>query len=111
MFRTLNVEVLGIVENMSHFVCPSCDETHHIFGEGGGEREAEKLGVSFLGKIPLDGEVRAGGDEGKPIVTLNEKSAVTGAFVALAEQIAQIKSVEAAENDPKKKGLFTFLRS
>jgi ATP-binding protein involved in chromosome partitioning len=67
MFRKVNIPVLGIVENMSTFVCPSCGTRSDIFGHGGARAEAEKLGVPFLGEVPLHMDVRATSDSGKPI--------------------------------------------
>ena len=66
--KKLDIPVLGIVENMSGFVCPHCNEEIDVFGKGGGEREAEALGVPFLGAIPLDPEMRKAADEGRPII-------------------------------------------
>ncbi len=68
MFRKVDVPVLGIVENMSYFSCPKCGERSEIFGHGGARVEAEKLGVPFLGEVPLDMEVRLRSDQGQPIV-------------------------------------------
>ena len=68
MFRRVDVPVLGIVENMSTFVCPKCGERTDIFGHGGARREAERMGVPFLGDVPLDMEIRVRSDEGRPIV-------------------------------------------
>jgi ATP-binding protein involved in chromosome partitioning len=68
MFRRVDVPVLGIVENMSTFICPKCGERTDIFGHGGAQREAEKLGLPFLGGVPLDMEIRIRSDEGRPIV-------------------------------------------
>jgi ATP-binding protein involved in chromosome partitioning len=68
MFRKVDVPVLGIIENMSFFVCPKCGERSDIFGHGGAKREAESLGLPFLGGIPLDMEIRLKSDEGRPIV-------------------------------------------
>ena len=68
MFRRTEVPILGVVENMSRFVCPACGHEESIFGEGGGRREAERLGVPFLGEIPLEPRIRQGGDAGTPIV-------------------------------------------
>ena len=67
MFRKVGVPVLGIVENMSYFVCPKCGERADVFGHGGARDEAERLGVPFLGAIPLDMEIRARSDSGEPI--------------------------------------------
>src|SRR5829696_5828309 len=68
MFGRVNVPVLGIVENMSYFLCPQCGGRSDIFGHGGARHEAEKLGVPFLGEVPLDIQIRLTSDEGKPIV-------------------------------------------
>jgi ATP-binding protein involved in chromosome partitioning len=68
MFRKVDVPVLGIIENMSTFICPKCGERSDIFGHGGAEREAEKLGIPFLGAVPLDMDIRLRSDEGRPIV-------------------------------------------
>ena len=71
MFRKVNIPVLGIIENMSYFICPSCNEQTNIFGNGGAQKEAERLGVDFLGAIPLDTEIRLTSDQGKPITEIN----------------------------------------
>src|SRR5437660_2332665 len=68
MFKRVNVPVLGIIENMSYFVCPKCGERHDIFGHGGAHKEAEKLGVPFLGEVPLRMAIRATSDAGRPAV-------------------------------------------
>lgn len=65
MFRKVNIEVSGMVENMSHFICPDCGSRHEIFGSGGAKRRAEQLGVPFLGEIPLNVQIRVCGDEGR----------------------------------------------
>lgn len=67
LFERVQTPILGIVENMSHFVCPSDGKTYHIFGEGGGEREAARLNLPLLGKIPIDIQTRTCGDEGHPV--------------------------------------------
>jgi ATP-binding protein involved in chromosome partitioning len=67
MFRKVNVPVLGIVENMSYFVCDGCGKRHEIFGHGGAREEAERLGVTFLGEVPLDRDVRLRSDRGEPV--------------------------------------------
>jgi len=66
MFAKVDVPVLGIIENMSTHICSNCGHEEHIFGHGGARKEAENLGVPFLGEIPLDIAVREGGDAGKP---------------------------------------------
>ena len=68
MFRKVNVPVLGIVENMSYFVCTKCGERHEIFGHGGARDEARRLGVPFLGAVPLDTNLRLRSDAGEPVV-------------------------------------------
>jgi ATP-binding protein involved in chromosome partitioning len=87
MFQKVNVPLLGIVENMSHFVCGHCGERTDIFSSGGGERAAEKLSVPFLGRIPIDPAIRAGGDTGQPIVMADPKSPQAAAFRAIAQKI------------------------
>ena len=69
MFRSL-----GIIENMSHFICNHCGERTEIFDYGGGERAAETVGVPFLGRIPIDPAIRTGGDTGTPIVVSDPAS-------------------------------------
>jgi ATP-binding protein involved in chromosome partitioning len=68
MFRRVNVPVLGVVENMSYFLCPQCGTRSDIFGHGGARREAERLGVPFLGEVPLHTEIRERSDAGLPVV-------------------------------------------
>ncbi|MFT7695330.1 MAG: ATP-binding protein involved in chromosome partitioning [Candidatus Latescibacterota bacterium] len=68
MFEKVEVDVLGVVENMSFYICSQCDKQHEIFGRGGGQAAAERLGLPFLGGVPLIGAIRSGGDEGKPAV-------------------------------------------
>ena len=89
MFQKVNVPVLGIVENMSYFLCPKCGHREEIFKHGGGERTAKKLNVPFLGAIPLDPAVAIGGDAGVPIVAAEPDSSVTHAFLRIAETIQQ----------------------
>ena len=69
MFNKVNVPVIGIIENMSYFVCSHCGQRENIFDNGGGKRTADELNVPFLGEIPIDTEIRVGGDQGTPIVT------------------------------------------
>ena len=89
MFQKVNVPVLGIVENMSYFLCRKCGHREEIFKHGGGERTAKKLNVPFLGAIPLDPAVAIGGDAGVPIVAAEPESAVTHAFLRIAETIRE----------------------
>ena len=87
MFRKVDVPVLGIVENMSYFSCPNCGHVAHIFSHGGARKEAEKLGMEFLGEMPLDIEIRETSDGGRPIVVSNPDSPHAKAYVAIAERV------------------------
>jgi ATP-binding protein involved in chromosome partitioning len=89
MFRKVEVPVLGIVENMSTFVCPNCGHETHVFRSGGGERTAKELGVPFLGSIPLDAEIAEGGDRGVPIVVQHPDGPHAAAFRRVAEAVTQ----------------------
>jgi len=95
MFRQLNIPVLGVVENMSYFVCGHCDERTEIFGHGGGARMAADLGVPFLGEVPIDTRVREGGDEGRPIVALAPDAPAARAFQEVAGKVAAQISIQA----------------
>ena len=88
MFEKVNVPVIGIVENMSTFVCPHCGETTDIFKHGGGERTAELLGCPFLGSVPLDAAIVQGGDSGEPIVVSQAEGPHAESFGRLAEAVA-----------------------
>lgn len=87
MFRKTGIPVLGLVENMSTHICPKCGHEEHIFGHGGAEREAERIGVPFLGAIPLDLSIREAGDAGTPITVAEPDSPQAGAFRAIAEAL------------------------
>ena len=87
MFKTTAVPVLGIVENMSTFVCPHCGKESHIFGHGGARETAAQLGVDFLGEIPLVMSIRETSDAGTPIVAKEPASPEARAFIALAERV------------------------
>ena len=89
MFRRVNTPVLGIIENMSYFICPSCGETSDIFGTGGARAEAERLGLPFLGGIPLDMEIRATSDAGTPIVAENPSSPHSQTYIKIAEMLTE----------------------
>ena len=96
MFRQLDVNIFGVIENMSYLKLP--DGTHmDIFGSGGGERLAREAGVPFIGAIPMDPSVRAGGDEGIPVVVSHPDSAVARALSAIAEDLAAKVSVAAVQ--------------
>ncbi|HEY2891824.1 MAG TPA: Mrp/NBP35 family ATP-binding protein [Dongiaceae bacterium] len=87
MFRKVDVPVLGIIENMSYFLCPHCGERSDIFSHGGARREAEKLGTEFLGEIPLDMAIRETSDGGNPIVVSQPDSAHAATFRAIAGRL------------------------
>jgi ATP-binding protein involved in chromosome partitioning len=88
MYQKLNVPTLGLIENMSHFVCPNCRHEADIFGKGGGESLAAEVGVPFLGRIPLYEPIRRGGDTGVPIIVGEPTSPAADAFRAAAERLA-----------------------
>ncbi|MEZ4522504.1 MAG: Mrp/NBP35 family ATP-binding protein [Thermomicrobiales bacterium] len=88
MFEEVKAPILGIVENMSYFVCPNCGETYDIFGTGGGERTAREFGVELLGQIPIDPSIREAGDIGHPVVAAHPDSAPAEAFRQTALNVA-----------------------
>jgi ATP-binding protein involved in chromosome partitioning len=89
MFQKTNVPVLGIVENMSYFLCPSDGRRYEIFGSGGGEREAARLRVPLLGKVPIEIAVRESGDVGRPLAASDPHGVVGRVFKQMANQILQ----------------------
>jgi ATP-binding protein involved in chromosome partitioning len=99
MLKRMSVPVIGVVENMTAFICPHCGEATEIFGRGGGERFAEQHGIEFLGGIPLDVTVRQGGDVGVPAVAQREPGPAAQALTALASTVAARMSVRAAVRD------------
>ena len=101
MFAEVKTPILGIVENMSGFICPDCGSTHPIFGEGGGQRTADENNVELLGQIPIEPGIRAGGDEGMPIVAAAPESATGIAFGHLAERVATQLAVQAVAKPRK----------
>ncbi len=102
MFRKVDVPVLGIVENMSYFECPGCGERSDIFGHGGARKEAEKLGVPFLGEVPLHMDIRETSDSGQPIVISDPKSSHAAAYRGIAENAwAGIEQDEDTRSAPK----------
>jgi ATP-binding protein involved in chromosome partitioning len=100
MFARMSVPVIGLVENMSAFVCPHCGEATEIFGRGGGERFARENDIEFLGGVPLDITVRQGGDAGIPAVAQREPGPAALALTALAKTVAARVSVRAARQQP-----------
>ena len=93
MFRQVRVEILGIVENMSYFVCPSCGTRSDIFSHGGGAETARRYEVPFLGEVPLDIIVREGGDTGRPVTIAQPDTTVARAFATIAANVAARVSV------------------
>jgi ATP-binding protein involved in chromosome partitioning len=102
MFQKVNVPVVGIIENMSTFVCPHCGEATDIFKRGGGERTSEALGCPFLGRIPLDPAIVEGGDSGRPIVV----SLPEGPHAESFRSVAQAVVVEASKRQAHKLSIF-----
>jgi ATP-binding protein involved in chromosome partitioning len=100
MFQRVNVPVLGVVENMSHFECPHCHQRTAIFGETGGERLAAEHAVPLLAKIPLEPETRVAGDQGTPITIRQPDSPQGRAFRALGRAVAE-RLAEGARPLPK----------
>src|SRR5215212_6244083 len=95
MFKKVDVPVLGIIENMSYFLCPHCGERSDIFSHGGARREAERLGTDFLGEIPIDLAIRETSDEGRPIVVSQPDSPYSRTFRDIAARVWQKVSGEA----------------
>ena len=102
MFRQVDVPVLGIIENMSYFACPHCGERTDVFSHGGARKEADEVGMEFLGEIPLDIEIRETSDSGNPIVVSNPESEHAQVYTAIAKRVwekteaALVASTEAA---------------
>lgn len=95
MFETVNVPVLGVIENMSYFIAPDTGNRYDIFGKGGGEKLADEYGLNFLAQVPLGMEVREGGDNGIPVVVAFPDSPQSAAFRKAAEEVARQVSIEA----------------
>jgi ATP-binding protein involved in chromosome partitioning len=97
MFHQVNVEVLGLVENMSHFTCPHCHQEIDIFSKGGTERTAKQYGLPFLGSVELDPEIRQGGDTGLPVALAGPDSPKAAQFYAIARQVAKNAQAQSAK--------------
>lgn len=111
MFRKVDVPILGMVENMSEFTCPHCGGRSSIFGHGGGKAEALRLSVPFLGELPLDPAIRAGGDTGTPVVAADPTSVPSLAFLDMASSVlAALGEHERAEQPSATGGLLGWLR-
>ena len=100
MFRNVKVPILGILENMSTFVCPHCGETTEIFGRGGGQRFAQRNELEYFGGVPIDVKVRQGGDAGVPAVAQREPGPAAQVLRSLARTVAARMSVRAAQQAP-----------
>jgi ATP-binding protein involved in chromosome partitioning len=100
MFKKVDVPVLGIVENMSYFLCPHCGERSEIFGHGGARREAAKLGIEFLGEVPLDLAIRETSDEGRPITATDPGSPYAEIFRHMAARVWEKVTGDAALRPP-----------
>lgn len=95
MFRQVKVDLVGLVENMSYFVCPHCHHEIDIFSKGGGERTAQQFGIAFLGNIELDPDIRKAGDTGKPVVLTGEESPHAKSLYAFARKVAsRVKEIK-----------------
>jgi ATP-binding protein involved in chromosome partitioning len=100
MFSQVNVEVLGIVENMSHFTCPHCHQEIDIFSRGGAERTAQKFNVPFLGSVELIPAIREGGDSGKPVALEGSESPLAAVFYTMAKKLMErAEAASAAASD------------
>ncbi|MGB1088937.1 MAG: Mrp/NBP35 family ATP-binding protein, partial [Alphaproteobacteria bacterium] len=97
MFRKTEVPILGVIENMSHYVCPNCGDVAHIFGHGGAEETAAELGAPYLGAIPLHLDVRIAGDSGTPVFAAQPDGDHAKAFSAIAAKV--LENIEAAQQD------------
>ena len=101
MFRLVNVEILGIVENMSYFACPHCNGRIDVFGHGEGERMAANFGLPFLGEIEIDPQIRIGGDTGKPVASLGEDAPGGKSIYNIARNVAaRVDAVKASSSPP-----------
>ena len=102
MFKRVNVPVLGIIENMSYFVCPKCGERHDIFGHGGAHAEADKLGVPFLGEVPLHMAIRETSDAGRPVVATDPDGPHAKVYREIAARVRdRLKGQGAGRTAPK----------
>ncbi|NDF35500.1 MAG: chromosome partitioning protein, partial [Nitrosopumilaceae archaeon] len=97
MFNKLNVPIIGVIENMSYFICPKCSDKHYIFGEGGAKRISEQFSIPFLGEIPLNSGIMEGSDKGKPIILSHPTSPSAEAIRVSAKNVAAQCSILAAK--------------
>lgn len=89
LFKTVKVPVVGLVQNMSYYVCPNCSHESHVFGHDGAAKEAEKRGLRLLGDIPLNADICAGSDAGKPVVVSDPTSQESLAYQEIASKVRQ----------------------
>ena len=89
MYKKLNIPTLGVIENMSYYVCPGCEQESDLFGKGGGAQVAEELSIPFLGQIPLYTPIRVGGDTGAPIASVDSESLGGQAFLKVADRTVE----------------------
>ncbi len=99
MFHQVNVEVLGVVENMGHFTCPHCHEVVDIFSTGGVERTAQQFGLTFLGSVELDPKIREGGDRGMPVALAPPDSVASAGFYAIARKLEERAEAQRAKDE------------
>jgi len=92
--RKLNLDIIGIIENMSGLICPHCGEKIELFKVGGGERTAKEMGVPFLGRVPIEPGIVESGDSGKPFVLNNPESEAGKAFMKIVEKILNTRKLE-----------------
>jgi len=88
MFEKVGVPIIGIIENMSTYVCPSCGHEEHVFGSGGGEKMCKEYGVEFLGALPLNLSIREQADAGRPTVVADPDGAISAIYKNIARQVA-----------------------
>jgi ATP-binding protein involved in chromosome partitioning len=104
MYQKLNIDTLGLVENMSYYTCANCHHEADIFGHGGGEALAAAMDVPFLGRLPIYEPVRSGGDEGRPVVVAEPNSLASQAFMKMATRVAARISIAAHKAAEANKG-------
>lgn len=110
MFKKVNVPILGVIENMSYYVCSHCGERSEIFSFGGGERAAEKFGVPFLGRIPIDPAICRGGDMGTPIVVADPSSPQAKVFGEIAATVVKLTGQSVSDDEPKAPSIDALLK-